>query len=100
MADSPLTITDSGLYCEAGDFYIDPWRPVERALITHSHSDHARQGMGQYLTAAPSEQLLRARVGADAGHLDRALRRDRSNKRRLNLFSPSGPYSRIIANSN
>ena len=41
--------TPRGLYCPPGDFYIDPWRPVDRALITHAHGDHARRGHGAYL---------------------------------------------------
>ena len=41
-----------GLYCAPGEFYIDPWRAVERAVITHGHSDHARSGSNHYLTAA------------------------------------------------
>ncbi|MGN8158221.1 ligase-associated DNA damage response exonuclease [Salinisphaera sp. RV14] len=57
--------TERGLYCGAGDFYIDPWRPVERALITHAHADHARPGHRRYWTAAPGEALLRHRLGAD-----------------------------------
>jgi putative mRNA 3-end processing factor len=52
-----------GLYCPPGDFFIDPWRPVPRAVITHAHSDHARFGNGHYLAAAPSEGVLRARLG-------------------------------------
>ncbi len=52
-----------GLYCPPGDFYIDPWRPVARAVITHAHSDHARYGNGHYLAAAPGEGVLRARLG-------------------------------------
>ena len=52
-----------GLYCPAGDFYIDPWRPVERAVITHAHADHARTGHRHYLAAAPAEGVLRARLG-------------------------------------
>jgi len=52
-----------GLYCPPGDFYIDPWRPVERAVITHAHADHARMGNGHYLAAAPAEGVLRARLG-------------------------------------
>ena len=39
-----LTETAEGLYCEAGDFHIDPWGAVPRALITHAHGDHARAG--------------------------------------------------------
>ena len=53
-----------GLYCPAGDFYIDPWRGVDRAVITHGHGDHARWGSRHYLAAAPGEGVLRARLGA------------------------------------
>ena len=54
-----------GLYCAAGDFYIDPWRPVDRAVITHGHSDHARAGHAHYLAHDDSAGVLRARLGAD-----------------------------------
>ena len=60
-----LELRDSGLYCAAGDFYIDPWGPVERAIITHAHSDHAHPGSRSYLTAQPGVALLRARLGSD-----------------------------------
>src|SRR6185369_6929171 len=52
-----------GLYCPPGDFYIDPWRPVARAVITHAHSDHARIGHGHYLATHASEAVLRTRLG-------------------------------------
>ncbi|HEX7637906.1 MAG TPA: ligase-associated DNA damage response exonuclease [Burkholderiaceae bacterium] len=52
-----------GLYCPPGDFYIDPWQPVDRALVTHAHGDHLRPGSARYLAAAPGERVLRARVG-------------------------------------
>jgi putative mRNA 3-end processing factor len=52
-----------GLYCPPGDFYIDPWRPVDRAVITHAHSDHARIGHGHYLAHTDSEGTLRVRLG-------------------------------------
>ena len=52
-----------GLYCPPGDFYIDPWRPVARAVISHAHADHARRGHGAYLASAPGEGVLRARLG-------------------------------------
>lgn len=55
--------TEWGLYCAAGDFFIDPWRPVHRALITHSHSDHARWGSDAYLTAEENVPLLKHRLG-------------------------------------
>ncbi|MBA3595641.1 MAG: ligase-associated DNA damage response exonuclease [Pseudomonadota bacterium] len=54
-----------GLYCPPGDFYIDPWRPVDRAVITHAHADHARLGHGHYLAATPAEGVLRSRLGQD-----------------------------------
>jgi putative mRNA 3-end processing factor len=57
-----LEVTESGVYCPAGDFYIDPWGAVDRAIITHAHSDHARAGSRSYLTARPGEALLRARL--------------------------------------
>jgi len=52
-----------GLYCPAGDFHIDPWRPVARAVITHAHADHARRGHGAYLAQADGAGVLRARLG-------------------------------------
>lgn len=60
-----LTLTESGLYCPQADVYIDPWRPVGRALITHAHSDHARWGMGHYLAHHHSLPVMRLRLGAD-----------------------------------
>lgn len=62
MADV-LTFTDRGIYCPAGDFYIDPWQPVDRALITHGHSDHARPGMGRYLATKGTAPVMRHRLG-------------------------------------
>jgi putative mRNA 3-end processing factor len=58
-----LQITEQGLYCAAGDFHIDPWRGVERAVITHAHSDHARVGSQAYLCADTGVGLLRERLG-------------------------------------
>jgi putative mRNA 3-end processing factor len=60
-----LFATPSGLYCVDGDFYVDPWAPVERALITHAHGDHARPGSAAYLCAAPCAPILRRRMGDD-----------------------------------
>ncbi len=61
-----LTLTDRGLYCEAGDFHIDPWLPVDRAVITHAHGDHARWGSRHYLAAREGERVMRTRLGASA----------------------------------
>lgn len=58
-----ITFTDQGLYCEAGQFYIDPWRPVDHAVITHAHSDHARWGSGHYLCHHDTLPILRLRLG-------------------------------------
>jgi putative mRNA 3-end processing factor len=60
-----LTETPSGLYCEAGDFYIDPWAGVPRAVITHAHGDHARIGSASYLCSADTAPLLRRRFGIE-----------------------------------
>jgi putative mRNA 3-end processing factor len=57
-----LTLTNSGLYCEAGDFFVDPWEPVDRAVITHAHGDHATWGSRAYLTSGPGVGVLRARL--------------------------------------
>ena len=65
MGNPLLVSTDDGLYCPAGDFHIDPWRPVERAVLTHAHADHACRGCGRYLAAAAGEPVFRARLGAD-----------------------------------
>ena len=61
-----LTETSAGLYCEAGDFYIDPWGAVPRAVITHAHGDHARFGSAAYLCSAESAGLLNRRFGGAA----------------------------------
>ena len=61
-----ITPTSRGLYCAAGDFYIDPWRPVERAVITHAHGDHARPGSAAYLSAKCALPVLQTRLGEDA----------------------------------
>ena len=58
-----LSFTDRGIYCAAGDFYVDPWRPVDRALITHGHADHARWGMGHYLATHQALPVMRHRLG-------------------------------------
>ena len=64
---SPLVrATDAGLFCERGGFHIDPASPVELAVITHAHADHARPGSQHYLCAEPGVGILRRRLGADA----------------------------------
>jgi putative mRNA 3-end processing factor len=63
MSQDLIVQRPEGLYCPAGDFHIDPWRPVARAVITHAHSDHARMGHGQYLASEASAGVLRSRLG-------------------------------------
>jgi putative mRNA 3-end processing factor len=60
-----LRLDPKGLCCPDGQFYVDPWRPVERAVITHAHSDHASWGCGSYLTSTDGERVLRARLGPE-----------------------------------
>jgi putative mRNA 3-end processing factor len=61
-----LRLTDSGLYCEAGDFYIDPWGSVDRAVVTHAHGDHVAWGCRTYLTSAEGIGVLRSRLPPEA----------------------------------
>ncbi len=63
LDDDLVVSRPEGLYCPAGGFYIDPWRPVARAVLTHAHADHARRGHGAYLATAVSEGVLRSRLG-------------------------------------
>ncbi|MFK7881411.1 ligase-associated DNA damage response exonuclease [Roseobacter sp.] len=65
MSTTPaLSCTDRGIYCAAGDFYIDPWRPVDHALITHGHADHARSGHRSYLASHAALPVMKHRLGA------------------------------------
>lgn len=58
-----IDFTEKGLYCLQGQFYIDPWKPVERAVITHAHSDHARWGSQHYLSHHLTKPLLQLKLG-------------------------------------
>jgi putative mRNA 3-end processing factor len=58
-----IEFTNKGLYCRQGDFFIDPWKPVDRAIITHAHSDHARPGSKYYLCHHQCKPLLQLRLG-------------------------------------
>ena len=60
-----LQFTGKSIYCAAADVHIDPWIPVERAIITHAHSDHARWGSKHYLAHKDSAPMLRLRLGED-----------------------------------
>ncbi len=92
-----LTFTDRGIYCPAGDFYIDPWRPVARALITHGHSDHARPGHGAYLATHASGPVIRHRLGPIA--LDGiAYGESAPDRWRFSVLSSGRPCAGIGAN--
>src|SRR5690606_2099183 len=64
---TPLLVpTDRGLWCEAGQFYVDPWRPVPRAIVTHAHTDHSAWGCESYLTSRQGRGILAHRMGPKA----------------------------------
>lgn len=70
-----LRVRPEGLWCEPGGFFIDPRLPVERAIVTHGHSDHARPGMGAVLATRETLAIMRARMGEGrAGESQQALR--------------------------
>ena len=58
-----LQFTNKGIYCAAADVYLDPWRPVDKALITHGHSDHSRWGHKQYITHNDNVPIIKHRLG-------------------------------------
>ena len=66
MPDPLLQPRPEGLYCPAGDFFIDPVLPVAQAVVTHAHGDHARSGSGHYQVAAAGLGLMRERLGVEA----------------------------------
>jgi len=68
-----LQLTDAGLYCAPGDFHIDPSRPVNRAVITHGHSDHARSGHGAVLATPETVSIMKVRLGEDSAGLFQSL---------------------------
>ncbi|MBJ6980069.1 MULTISPECIES: ligase-associated DNA damage response exonuclease [unclassified Luteimonas] len=84
-----VVATPEGLYCPAGDFHIDPWRPVPRAVITHGHGDHARVGMGSYHVVAEGLPILRWRLGEQDYQVHDAGNRFRLGGATLS-FHPAG----------
>ena len=62
QTDRLVRVTSAGLYCEAGDFFIDPWQPVRRAVVTHAHADHLHRGCESYLVARDGLSVARARL--------------------------------------
>jgi putative mRNA 3-end processing factor len=68
-----LKVLPQGLYCEPGGFFVDPTRPVDRAVITHAHSDHARPGHARVLASADTLALMAARLGEGSARSTQAL---------------------------
>src|SRR5438046_2105939 len=73
-AEDILLRTPAGICCKMGGFYIDPTRPVDKALITHGHSDHARAGHGAVLATQETLDLMRLRYGDGFAGATQALR--------------------------
>ncbi len=61
-----IEVTKRGLFCPRGNFYIDPWHPVDFAVVTHAHADHARWGCQRYLCADSGRGVLQERMGKEA----------------------------------
>ncbi|MGB7340299.1 MAG: ligase-associated DNA damage response exonuclease [Phototrophicaceae bacterium] len=66
MKTDLITLTSKGFYCEVGDFYIDPWQPVKRAVITHAHADHFVRGCDSYLVVDEGRHIFQIRLGDEA----------------------------------
>jgi hypothetical protein len=97
MTTDLLRLTPEGLHCAAGDFWVDPWRPVPRAVVTHAHSDHARWGCDAYLASRGG----RARAARAAGRLGPDPRgivgRSGLDQRRPRLAAPRRSHPRLGA---
>jgi len=87
-----LRRTDRGLYCEAGDFYVDPWASVERAVVTHAHGDHVAWGCRAYLTSAAGLLVLRQRLDPSARNPRGRLWRRGRRERGPHLPAPGGTH--------
>ncbi len=66
MKHTLIKLTEKGLYCEQGDFYVDPWLPVQKAILTHAHADHTYRGNQAYLVPQEGKLLSRIRLGDEA----------------------------------
>ncbi len=66
MINRLLRMTEFGFYCPAGDFYVDPWYPVSRAVVTHAHADHLAYNCDAYLTSQEGLRVFKQRLGSGA----------------------------------
>lgn len=89
-SDGLIRLTPQGLHCPAADAWIDPWRPVSRALITHGHADHARPGSGAYWAIQSGEAVLRQRLGAGIALTGVEYGQERRIGEALVSFHPAG----------
>lgn len=91
-----ITFTNKGIYCEQGDFYIDPWQPVNLAVTTHGHADHVKWGNNAYLCHELTKPILQHRLGADLNIQTLPYNEEISiNGVRLSLF----PAGHVIGSS-
>ena len=97
-----LALTPSGVCCKRGGFHIDPTRPVERALITHGHSDHARAGHGAVLATQETLDIMRLRYGENFAGRSQAIRYGETDRpfRRASELPSRRPRARLGANQN
>ena len=58
-----LAFNDKGIYCAQADVYLDPWRPVDKAIISHGHADHSRWGHKKYITHHSNIPIIKHRLG-------------------------------------
>ena len=63
MKPDLLSFTSKGIYCAAADVYLDPWRPVDKAIISHAHADHSRFGNKKYIAHHHSVPVMKHRLG-------------------------------------
>lgn len=85
-----IEFTSKGLYCQQADIYIDPWYPVDKAVITHAHADHARWGHQYYLAHEDSSTILKYRLGQDI-HLETLAYQETINLNGVSLsLHPAG----------
>ena len=64
MKNPLLEFSDKGIYCPKADVYLDPWKPVQKAIISHAHADHSRWGHQKYIAHEYSVPIMQHRLGA------------------------------------
>ena len=90
---------DIGLYCAAGNFYVDPLKPCENALITHAHADHARPGMTNYICTHATKDIMKLRIGHEL-NISSVDYEQEITLGRYSIFSFCRTYFRFGSNQN